>query len=82
MQTLPNRATDAGPENVQEPAPDWVDYLYFAADEITDCRRLNHDNLQQELTLRQEAIGRAIEHLQAARAALPRQRTVSDLGVS
>ena len=51
--------------------PDWMDLLSYAADEVHDCIRLNHDDTDMELKMRQASIDRAMEYLRDARAALP-----------
>lgn len=74
---IPNRVSDAGPD--AQSAPDWIDFVYDAKDELSRVIRLECLDTTKELQRRQEAIDRAISLLTDARAALPKPRTAADL---
>jgi len=74
MQSLPLRASDAGPES-QDPGYDWRDYLDFAGDEKTYASRamtVPGDTPAARNAARIRRIDAAIEHLQRAKELLCR----------
>lgn len=62
--TIPNRASDAGPDPL--PLPGWRDLCEFAREEIRDAERYDRDDLMAEQKLRIAHLDHAIYQLQLA----------------
>lgn len=74
MESIPSRASDAGPES-KDPGYDWRDYLDFAREETIVSSRsmcLNGNVPEARNSRRIQAIDNAIEHLQRAKELLCR----------
>lgn len=72
INSVPNRASDAGPDSSTE-VLGWRECLDAAADAIRDAGRVYRDDINAERGLRIEQINEAIQYLQRALVQLPNQ---------
>lgn len=65
-ETIPNRASDAGPDMRYEPPATWRDRVDWAEDATMNVKRYANDDLRVERLTRISLIEEAIDQLQRA----------------